>query len=104
MLIQEKIDQLNQQSTNNFPPALADMLEHIILSHHGIREYGCPVMPAIPEAFAVHHIDNLDSKIALTFKEIDADNNNTNWTNFLRAIDSPLCKTRPGEIPIDDPE
>ncbi|MBN1437678.1 MAG: HD domain-containing protein [Sedimentisphaerales bacterium] len=99
MLIQEKIDQLNQQANQNFPAALADMLEHIILSHHGIREYGCPVLPAIPEAFAVHHIDNLDSKIALTFKEIDADINNTNWTNFLRSIDSPLCKTRPSDIP-----
>lgn len=101
MLIEEKIKQLNAQSDSAFPVQLANMLEHIILSHHGIREYGCPVLPATPEAFAVHHMDNLDSKIALTFKEIANDNNNTNWTNFLRAIDGPLCKTRPEDIPIN---
>ena len=32
-------------------------------SHHGRREFGSPVEPATPEAFALHHIDNLDSKL-----------------------------------------
>ena len=40
------------------------LLVHIILSHHGKGEYGAVVAPAIPEAFVVHHIDNMDAKIA----------------------------------------
>ncbi len=40
------------------------LLIHILLSHHGKGEYGAVVAPAIPKAFVVHHIDNMDAKIA----------------------------------------
>ena len=39
------------------------LLIHILLSHHGKGEYGAVDAPAIPEAFAVHNIDNMDAKI-----------------------------------------
>lgn len=38
-------------------------LEHLIVSHHGRREYGSPIEPSTPEAFLLHLIDNLDSKL-----------------------------------------
>ena len=38
------------------------MLQHIILAHHGTKEWGSPVEPAIIEAVIVHHVDNLDAK------------------------------------------
>ena len=68
---------------------------HIIVSHHGVREFGCPVLPATPEAFLVHHLDNLDSKIALCKNQIDKDINDSNWTNYVKAIESPLFKLKP---------
>ena len=37
-------------------------LLHLIASHHGTREFGSPALPATPEAFTLHHIDNLDAK------------------------------------------
>ncbi|MCS5540498.1 MAG: HD domain-containing protein [Roseibacillus sp.] len=37
-------------------------LLHLIASHHGTREFGSPTLPCTPEAFALHHIDNLDAK------------------------------------------
>jgi len=94
LLIQEKINQLNRPGAETFPKILQDCLQHIVVSHHGIREYGCPVLPATPEAFAVHYLDNIDSKIALTFAEINKDVNQTNWTNYIKALESPLFKTR----------
>ena len=39
------------------------LLTHLILSHHGQGEWGAVKMPATPEAFALHYIDNLDAKI-----------------------------------------
>lgn len=39
------------------------MLVHMILSHHGTHEFGAVTCPAIPEAFALHYIDNIDAKI-----------------------------------------
>lgn len=35
-------------------------LGHIILSHHGQKEFGSPVLPATPEAMIVAAADNLD--------------------------------------------
>ncbi len=39
------------------------MLIHMILSHHGTQEWGAVTCPAIPEAMALHYIDNLDAKM-----------------------------------------
>lgn len=36
-------------------------LEHLILSHHGRKEWGSPVEPKTPEAVLLHQIDMLDS-------------------------------------------
>jgi 3'-5' exoribonuclease len=36
---------------------------HILLSHHGKLEWGSPIRPAFPEAIAVFHADNMDSKL-----------------------------------------
>lgn len=39
------------------------MMRHIIVSHHGTREFGAIALPATAEAYAVHAIDLLDSRI-----------------------------------------
>ena len=38
----------------------ADAIGHILISHHGRREYGSPVIPATPEAMVVSSADELD--------------------------------------------
>ena len=40
-----------------------DCLCHLILSHHGQHAWGSPVEPKIPEAAALHYIDNMDAKL-----------------------------------------
>jgi len=40
-------------------------LLHLIASHHGQLEFGSPVLPKTPEAFALHYIDNLDAKMEM---------------------------------------
>lgn len=37
------------------------LLQHLLLSHHGKYEYRAAVLPAIPEAMILHHIDMIDS-------------------------------------------
>jgi 3'-5' exoribonuclease len=46
-----------------FPADLQLMLEHLVLSHQGTREYGSPVEPMTAEALVLHFIDDLDSKL-----------------------------------------
>lgn len=48
----------------DFPEDLLLHLEHLVLSHQGRREFASPVEPMTPEAFALHAIDDLDSKLA----------------------------------------
>ncbi len=38
-------------------------LLHLVAAHHGAKEFGSPVEPKTPEAFALHFIDNLDAKL-----------------------------------------
>ena len=40
-------------------------LLHLIASHHGSLEYGSPVPPKTPEAFALNHVDDLDAKLEM---------------------------------------
>lgn len=46
-----------------FPCDLRLLLEHMVLSHQGKKEFASPVEPMTPEALALHFIDDLDSKI-----------------------------------------
>lgn len=39
------------------------LLKHMILSHHGVYEYGSPVLPMIPEAEILHLLDNIDARM-----------------------------------------
>jgi 3'-5' exoribonuclease len=48
---------------DGFPPELAQAVLHIILSHHGSREHGSPVVPCTREATLVHMIDNLGGRL-----------------------------------------
>lgn len=44
-------------------PDLTLQLAHILLSHHGQREFGSPVVPATPEAIIVSSADELDFRV-----------------------------------------
>jgi 3'-5' exoribonuclease len=46
-----------------FPPALAQGLLHIVLSHHGLLEHGSPVLPSTREALLVHAMDRLSGDL-----------------------------------------
>src|SRR4030042_1748240 len=54
----EKIKQIK-----GFPEDLKNRLLHIILSHHGHKEFGSPKRPKIMEDFIVYHADHLDADI-----------------------------------------
>ena len=48
------------------------LVRHMILSHHGVYEYGSPVLPMIPEAEVLHLIDNLDARMNTIEKALNA--------------------------------
>ena len=48
------------------------LLQHMILSHHGQYDFGSPVLPMTKEAEMLHFIDNLDSKMNIIDKALNA--------------------------------
>ena len=49
-------------------PASEDVrlhLLHLLASHHGELQFGSPVVPKTPEAWALHYVDNLDAKVEM---------------------------------------
>lgn len=41
------------------------LLRHMVLAHHGLKEYGSPVRPMVMEAEILHQIDNLDATMQM---------------------------------------
>lgn len=50
----------------DFPEELLLHIRHLILSHHGIRDYGSPVEPKTPEAMILNYADLIDSRMEMT--------------------------------------
>ena len=69
------------------------MLQHVVLAHHGSYEFGSPRLPALPEAIAVHHLDNIDAKVYMFLREIDMDRDpESRWSNYSRVLSSKVFK------------
>ena len=67
----------------DFPVPLRNLIEHLVLSHHGRLEFGSPKLPIFPEALLLHYLDDMDSKMecmrALIEKEPQAEGLFTAW-------------------------
>jgi 3'-5' exoribonuclease len=71
---------------DGFPPAEAEGLLHIILSHHGKLEHGSPVVPCTREATLVHFVDNLGGNLG-SFDRIERSlADGACWSDFDRGI------------------
>ena len=85
-----------------FPDAnLLRQLEHIILSHHGELEFGSPVVPKTPEAFLVHYLDDLDTKLHMAHHHLQSDTGDSEFTSYHRVLKRGLYKG--GNAPAPEP-
>ncbi len=88
IMVKDRCDALK-----GFPREKLWLLLHLILSHHGRLEFGSPVRPAIPEALALHHLDNLDAKTVAASRTISEDADvDRNWTEYSRMLETSLYK------------
>lgn len=78
----------------NFPATLAIELRHILLSHHGMLEYGSPKRPKTLEALIVYYADDLDAKVNAFREFMDESDGETNWTPYHRLLDRFLYRKK----------
>ncbi len=71
-----------------FPRQLADLLMHMLLSHHGQKEYGAPIVPMTAEACALHYADNLDAHVQHFSHIVEEGTGSGNrWSDYQRLFD-----------------
>ncbi len=77
---------------SSFPDELRSQIEHLIASHHGVREYGSPVEPKTIEAFILASIDELDAKLNQVRKAIAEDPSDEEFTAWNKRLGRVLYK------------
>jgi 3'-5' exoribonuclease len=73
---------------DGFPRQLSDLLMHMLLSHHGQKEYGAPIVPMTAEACALHYADNLDAHVQYFSHVVEQGAGSGNrWSDYQRLFD-----------------
>jgi len=76
------------EGIEGFPEELANRLTHLLLSHHGQKEYGAPVLPMTAEACALHYADNLDAHVQYFSQVVqDGAGSGNRWSDYQRLFD-----------------
>jgi 3'-5' exoribonuclease len=65
-IVADKIVAVEQRCGTPFDEETTTRIKHMVASHHGEYEFGAPKLPMTLEAVALHHIDQLDARMAAT--------------------------------------
>lgn len=57
----------------DFDPEVLLRLEHMILSHQALPEWGSPIPPSTPEALLVHYADDIDAKLHMMVGALESE-------------------------------
>lgn len=81
-------DFLRQQiaEVKDFPKKLARQLLHMILSHHGHKEWGAVEEPHTVEAMALHYADLMSARINQVSRLVKSYQGSEHWTSFDRYL------------------
>jgi 3'-5' exoribonuclease len=81
-----EVEMVDQKIANipEFPPELAMLVKHMLVSHHGAYEFGSPKLPQTLEAVMLHSLDDLDGKIQ-AIQSLPDKEPGSKWTAFHRA-------------------
>lgn len=88
------VEMLNKyvSEIDGFPDELKYLLSHLIVSHHGLLEYGSPKKPKTPEAFILHHLDDMDAKLNTFLSIFDREGVEQGWSGYDRLLERQLFK------------
>jgi 3'-5' exoribonuclease len=88
-----------------FPDQLGNLLVHMLLSHHGQKEYGAPIVPMTAEACALHYADNLDAHVQYFSQVVEEGAGTGNrWSDYQRLFDRYIYIGDRANPPDGDPQ
>jgi 3'-5' exoribonuclease len=86
-MLDEKLKQVP-----DFPETQAQLLKHMVVSHHGSREFGSPEPPKTIEAVLLHYIDEMDSRVNSIRDYLAQDLAEGSWTPYHRLLERHFYK------------
>ena len=109
--VEQKARQAEQMLGEPIPASLVDVLQHIILSHHGDTslDFGSARSPCTPEAIAVHTIEHFDAKMMMALHACRGDQDSAagDWTEYMKAFSGRLYRLdvapEDAQLPPDPP-
>jgi 3'-5' exoribonuclease len=75
-------------------PELLQLLEHLVVSHLNLPEWGSPRLPLIPESLILHHADDLDAKLEMYARCLSRDTADGPFTDRDPVLNRQLFKGR----------
>lgn len=95
LYIQSLFNKINENRLNAnlkpIDPIKLELIQHLILSHHGELEYGSPVKPACKEAMLLHEIDMIDSRMSM-YREVEKDIEGGTFSDFNYPLGGKVYK------------
>ena len=74
------------RNIKKFPDEKALLIKHMIISHHGTREFGSPEPPKTIEAVLLNYIDEIDSKVNGIRDFISSEDPSESWTSYHKLL------------------
>lgn len=99
MMAREAADKID-----GFDSLVSLAIQHAILAHHGLQEWGSPVEPKSIEALILHYADDLDAKAEIVreaIKESDRNGEDGLFTKRHRFLERSIFKGLPE--PVSEP-
>ena len=75
-------------------PELLRLLEHVIITHLNLPEWGSPRLPLVPECLILHHADDLDAKLEMYARCLGRDASPGPFTDRDPSLGRQLYKGR----------
>ncbi|MBA4120321.1 MAG: CMP-binding protein [Isosphaera sp.] len=100
IMLHDRAQRVMREQGVRFPRSAILVLQHIILSHHGVPEYGAAKVPMTPEAILVSLLDNLDAKTFMALAAARPDREGSfdmggNFTDRHWALETKLFRPDP---------
>ncbi|MBI2843402.1 MAG: HD domain-containing protein [Armatimonadetes bacterium] len=97
LMVSEAIDSIQE-----FAPLLKLVVKHMIVAHHGQKDWGSPKRPKSIESLILHYLEDMDAKVN-TFQQAiaggDVTDNSNVWTDRHWIFDRPLFRGLPSASP-----
>ena len=78
----------------DFPESLSLRIQHLIVSHHGEKEFGSPEVPKTKEAYLLHLLDLLDSRLNIFSEQLKSGEAEKLFSEFNQALGTRILLDR----------